>query len=171
MLPAVALSVDELYQIEIYRATLRATTISSSGRQGPPDNGSGSKGGNGGGGSEWEKEPGGKGGQRTSKSGSRFKGSWRGWRKKKVVGVGQQEFKIGIPSDDLPVHEGVDEDAQGDNATWKEQLMLLASYGDDDGIWKEELVKVLRAEGKEQEEMKQERMARLGNWRQMLPMT
>ena len=137
---------------------MHATTTGNSGGQDPPGNGTGRKGG---GSYGRGKEPEGKGGKETSKFGSRF--HLGRWGKRKDVGV--QEFKIDVPSDDLPdlpVHEGVDEDAQGDTATWKEQLMLLASYGDDDGIWKEE---VLRAEGKEQEEMKQERMVRLDNWR------
>jgi hypothetical protein len=37
----------------------------------------------------------------------------------------------------MTVIEGINEDAQGADATLKEELILLASYGDD-GTWREE---------------------------------
>ncbi|KIM82177.1 hypothetical protein PILCRDRAFT_8025 [Piloderma croceum F 1598] len=75
------------------------------------------------------------------------------WVKKQVVRE-QQEFNTHIPSYDILVAESVDEDA---DATFKDNLILLASYGDG-GTWRKELDKLLQAEHQEQEEMKKECM-------------
>jgi hypothetical protein len=88
----------------------------------------------------------------------------KGFGKKKKKGAGQQEeFKTSLPSDDIPVLEGVNEDEQVTHPTYKDELMLMASYGNDAGIWKEELAKVLQAECEEQEKVKVERTARLSS--------
>jgi hypothetical protein len=82
----------------------------------------------------------------------------------------QIEWKRGGSSfNDLPAHEGVGEDAQGDEAraTWEEQLVMLASYGDD-GTWAEELAKFSREKRRNQEEVQKERMVMLDKWRQIV---
>lgn len=87
------------------------------------------------------------------------------WGKKQVVEE-QREFNTRVPSYDILVSEGVDEDATGADATFKDDLILLASYDDDVGTWRKVLDKLLQAERQEQEEMMKERKARLDEWRQ-----
>jgi hypothetical protein len=163
MIPPVALSLLELSRIAQYRVTLGATTISSG--QGPFGSGSGSGGRMGEGGS----------GQGTSGFGSKFRGrTWssvKNFGKRKIGGEEQQGSKISILSDNLSTHESSKTDAEGDTTTWKEQLILFASYDDEVGSWKKELAKFLEAERKEQEEVEKERMVRLGEWRQTLATT
>lgn len=90
----------------------------------------------------------------------------KGFGKKKKNGTGQQEeFKTNsLLSDALPVLEDVDEGARVTYPTYKDDLMLMASYGDDTGVWKEELAKFLQAEREEQEKVKTERMGRVRDW-------
>jgi hypothetical protein len=168
MIPPVALSRSELLQIDHYRNTLTPTTIGGDGGNGPADDGSGGTGRKGEGGSRQGGDLGDKQGRGTSRFGSAFKPqNWKAskkWRKKQVVGE-QQEFNTRVPSYDIPVVEGVDEEAEGADATFKDELVLLASYGDD-GTWRKALDKLLQAEHQEQEEVTKERMARLDEWRQ-----
>jgi hypothetical protein len=63
------------------------------------------------------------------------------------------------------VVEDVDDDAQDDDVSYKHELMLLAGPGDS-GFCRNELVKLLRAEQKEREEMQQQRVARVRQWQQ-----
>jgi hypothetical protein len=63
------------------------------------------------------------------------------------------------------VVEDVDDDAQDDDASYKHELMLLAGPGDS-GFCRNELVKLLRAEQKEREEMQQQRVTRVRQWQQ-----
>jgi len=149
MIPPVALSRSELLQIDHYRKTLT------------PGKGEGSSGQRG--------NSGGKRGWGTSRFGSAFNPqTWmpsKKWGKKQVVEE-QREFNTRVPSYDILVSEGVDEDATGADATFKDDLILLASYDDDVGTWRKALDKLLQAERQEQEEMMKERKARLDEWRQ-----
>jgi hypothetical protein len=56
--------------------------------------------------------------------------------------VEQQEFNSRVLPDDLPVIEGVDA-----HATLKEELMLLARYGDD-GTWRESWISCCKQSSK-----------------------
>jgi hypothetical protein len=58
------------------------------------------------------------------------------------------------------VTEDVDDDPRGANATFKDDLMLLAGPGDD-GLWQRELYKLLQAEV---EEMQAQRVGRVDDW-------
>jgi hypothetical protein len=62
----------------------------------------------------------------------------------------------------LLVLEGVDEDAEGADATMRDELIMMAR---DDPIWMAELRKYLQQEEKEREEMRKERAVRLTRWR------
>jgi hypothetical protein len=63
------------------------------------------------------------------------------------------------------VAEDVSEDAQDENMTRKQELMLLAGPGDS-GFFRNELIKLLQAEQKEREEMQQQRVGRVRQWQQ-----
>jgi len=163
MTPPVALSHPELAQIARYRNNIwLSTTMGGDAEQGPSDDRSGVTGRSGGSGSRFGSGFG-------SRFGGRNWGTVKGFGKKKTGAGRQEEFKTSLPSDDIPVAlEGVNEDAQVTYPTYKDDVLLMASYGDDTGMWKEELAKILRAERAEQEKVKTERMARLSNWLQTL---
>jgi len=79
---------------------------------------------------------------------------------------GQDKFHPGSAvktSDGLLVLEGVDEDAQGADATMKEELMMLAR---DSPMWMKELKKYLQEEEKELKQVQAERALRLARWRE-----
>ncbi|KAF8349255.1 hypothetical protein F5887DRAFT_1233630 [Amanita rubescens] len=78
----------------------------------------------------------------------------------KVMGELEQ-FSVKSPHG-LLVLEGVDEDAEGADATMLDQLIMLAH---DDPIWKEELRRYLQREEEEREQMQKERGERLARWR------
>ncbi|KAF8346407.1 hypothetical protein F5887DRAFT_1182675 [Amanita rubescens] len=80
----------------------------------------------------------------------------------KVAGAGLEEFSV-KSSHGLLVLEGVDEDAEGPDATMLDQLMMLAY---DDPIWSEELRRYLQKEEEEREQMQKERAVRLARWRE-----
>jgi hypothetical protein len=165
MNPPVALSDPELVQIVRYRTILLTTTIGGDAEQGTSGDRSGEKG-----------RKGGSGFGQGSRFGSHFAGrNWgtvKGFGKKKGGGAGrQEEFKTSLPSNDLPVLEGVNEDEQVTYPTYKDDVLLMASYSDNTGMWKEELAKILREEREEQETLKTERMTRLDNWLQTLSTT
>ena len=64
------------------------------------------------------------------------------------------------------VVEDVDSDARDADATYKDDLMLLAGPAGG-GFYRNELVKLLQAEQKEREEMQQQqRLARVRDWQQ-----
>ncbi|KIL58313.1 hypothetical protein M378DRAFT_332913 [Amanita muscaria Koide BX008] len=67
------------------------------------------------------------------------------------------------PTHGLLVLEGVDEDADDADATFRDELVMLAR---DDPIWREELRRYLQEEEKERELMQKERVARLAHWRE-----
>jgi hypothetical protein len=79
-------------------------------------------------------------------------------------GLEQLSFKTAY---DIPVLEGVDEDAEGADATMRDELIMLA-HGDP--MWMEELKKYLRKEEKEREQMQEERAVRLALWREGIAM-
>jgi hypothetical protein len=79
-------------------------------------------------------------------------------------GLEQLSFKTAC---DIPVLEGVDEDAEGADATMRDELIMLA-HGDP--MWMEELKKYLRKEEKEREQMQEERAVRLALWREGIAM-
>jgi hypothetical protein len=84
----------------------------------------------------------------------------------KVVGAGLgSEMSPVIKQWSDLVVEDVDDDAQDDDASYKHELMLLAGPGDS-GFCRNELVKLLRAEQKEREEMQQQRVTRVRQWQQ-----
>lgn len=77
----------------------------------------------------------------------------------KAAGAGLERFSV-KSSHGLLVLEGVDEDAEGPDATMLDQLMMLAY---DDPIWSEELRRYLQIEEEEREWMQKERAV---NWRE-----
>lgn len=79
-----------------------------------------------------------------------------------IIGdAGLEQFSV-KSSHGLLVLEGVDEDAEGPDATMLDQLMMLAH---DDPIWSEELRRYLQKE-EERERMQKERAVRLACWRE-----
>ncbi|KAM6499330.1 hypothetical protein JOM56_004838 [Amanita muscaria] len=80
-----------------------------------------------------------------------------------IIGdAGLEEFSV-KSSHGLLVLEGVDEDAEGPDATMLDHLMMLAH---DDPIWSEELRRYLQKEEEERERMQRERAVRLARWRE-----
>lgn len=73
-----------------------------------------------------------------------------------------------MTSDGILILEGVDEDADGEDCTWKEQLIMLA-YSDP--TWIPDLRRYLQEEREGQEKLKEERMGRLTSWLQSTPLT
>jgi hypothetical protein len=63
----------------------------------------------------------------------------------------------------LLVLEGVDEDAEGPDATMLDELIMLAH---DDPVWKEELRRYLQEEEKQKKQIQKERAVRLAHWRE-----
>jgi hypothetical protein len=72
-----------------------------------------------------------------------------------------------MTSDGILILEGVDEDADGDDCTWKDELMLMA-YGD--LAWLPELQKYLQKEREEDVKLQAERTGRLTSWLQDMPL-
>ena len=66
------------------------------------------------------------------------------------------------------VFKGVNEDTQVTYLTYKDDVLLMVSYSDDSGMWKEELAKILCVE---QEKVKTQCMVRMSNWLQTRSMT
>ena len=79
----------------------------------------------------------------------------------KAAGAGLEQLSFKAAHDIL-VLEGVDEDAEGADATMRDELIMMAH---DDPMWMEELRKYLQKEGKERERMQEERAVRLARWR------
>lgn len=73
-----------------------------------------------------------------------------------------------MTSDGILILEGVDEDADGEDCTSKEQLIMLA-YGNP--TWIPDLQRYLQEEREGQEKLKAERMGRLTSWLQSMPLT
>jgi hypothetical protein len=65
------------------------------------------------------------------------------------------------------VVEDIDDDARGEDMSYKYELMLLAGPGDS-GFCRNELAKLLQAEQKEREEMQQQRIVRVHQWQQTM---
>ena len=83
-----------------------------------------------------------------------------------VVGAGlKSDMSTVIRQWSDMVVEDVDDDAQDDDASYKDELMLLAGPGDS-GFCKNELIKLLQAEQKEREDIQQQRIARVHQWQQ-----
>ncbi|KAF5373498.1 hypothetical protein D9615_009488 [Tricholomella constricta] len=80
----------------------------------------------------------------------------------KAAGAGLEQFSFEAAHDDILVLEGVDEDAEGADATMRDELIMLA-HGDP--MWTEELRKYLQKEEEERKRMQEERAARLALWR------
>ena len=82
-------------------------------------------------------------------------------------GLGEKAAGAGLENSHVKsthglVLEDVDEDAEDDNATTRDELIMLAR---DNPIWMEELRRYLQEEEKEIDQMKNERVARLARWR------
>jgi len=75
-----------------------------------------------------------------------------------------EEFPVTTSS--IPILEGVDEDAEGADATFLDELILLAS---NNPIWMVELKRYLEEEEKEKKQVQEERAARLARWREGIP--
>jgi hypothetical protein len=82
-------------------------------------------------------------------------------------GAAMKQFTSVKTTHDILVLEGVDEDAEGADATFKEELLMLAH---DSPMWMEELEKYLRNEEKEQNQVQAERALRLARWREGIAM-
>jgi hypothetical protein len=70
--------------------------------------------------------------------------------------------------DGVLIVEGVDEDDDGEDCTWKDELMMLA-YSDP--TWIPELRRYLQEEREEKVKLQEERMGRLTSWLQGMPPT
>ncbi|KAF5375494.1 hypothetical protein D9615_009206 [Tricholomella constricta] len=79
----------------------------------------------------------------------------------KAGGAESEEFSFKTAHGIL-VLEGVDEDAEGADATMRDELIMLARS---DPIWMKELRKYLQEEERERVQMQEERAMRLANWR------
>jgi hypothetical protein len=82
----------------------------------------------------------------------------------KAAGAGQDKFSVDPPHD-YPVLEGVDEDAEGADATMLDELIMMAH---DNPMWREELKKHLQIKEKEKTQMQKERQVRFAWWREGL---
>jgi hypothetical protein len=76
------------------------------------------------------------------------------------AGLEQFSFKM---ADDILVLEGINEDAEGADATVLDELIMMA-HGD--LMWTEELRKYLQKEEEERKKMQEERAVRLACWRE-----
>jgi hypothetical protein len=162
MVPRVAMDTVELLRVGYYYLALRAMVdVGGDGGQlqRPSVSGSGNGGDQGGAAS------GQGGGQEPSGHGAGPTG--RGWGSTLCCGGQDQALDeetenlvSQLLSKDLPIleHESVDEDAQGPDATMKDELMLLARGSE---MWARELVKYLQVVRKE---MQEQRAVRKENW-------
>jgi hypothetical protein len=80
----------------------------------------------------------------------------------KAAGAGLEQFSVETSHGYL-VLEGVDESAEGADATMLDELIMMAR---DDPMWREELRKHLQEKEKERVQMQKEREARLACWRE-----
>lgn len=82
---------------------------------------------------------------------------------------GEEAAEAGLDSEQfsakygIPVLEGVDEDAEGPDATMLDDLIMLAH---NNPVWQEELRRYLEEEEKERKRTQEERAARLAHWRE-----
>ena len=80
-----------------------------------------------------------------------------------IIGGGEGRKAAERKTQGLLVLEGVDEDAVDADATFRDELIMLAR---DDPMWREELRRYLQEEEKERELIQKERTARLARWRE-----
>ena len=80
-----------------------------------------------------------------------------------IIGGGEGRKAAERKTQGLLVLEGVDEDAVDADATFRDELIMLAR---DDPMWREELRRYLQEEEKERELIQKERTARLALWRE-----
>ena len=80
-----------------------------------------------------------------------------------IIGDGDGQKAAERKTQGLLVLEGVDEDAVDADATFRDELIMLAR---DDPMWREELRRYLQEEEKERELIQKERTARLTRWRE-----
>ena len=142
---------SELSRIDQYREYLYSTQSANANSQSPND-GSGNEQGS----SNLRRAQTGDGGGPTSSP--TIIGDGEG-QKAAEAELGEFSFK----TQGLLVLEGVDEDAEDADATFRDELIMLAR---DDPMWREELRKYLQDEEKERELIQKERAARLAHWRE-----
>ena len=80
--------------------------------------------------------------------------------------VARENLANVMTPDGTLIAEGVDDDADDEGCTWKDELMLLA-YSD--STWIPVLQNYLREEHKETEKLQGERMGRVATWLQVTP--
>ncbi|KAI0253665.1 hypothetical protein BJV78DRAFT_1152793 [Lactifluus subvellereus] len=164
MIPPLIMPFSVLERIDLYRETLRPNPQTTNAHHHddqshpPPNGGSGDEQGSG---NLRQQRVGDGGGQAASgvTSSPTIIDDGGG---EKAAGPGLEQFSVET-FHDIPVLEGVDEDAEGADATMLDELILLARG---DPMWMEELRKYLQEEEKEREEMQKERAVRLARWRE-----
>jgi hypothetical protein len=167
------LSPEQLLRIDEYRNALRANREALQGSEQPQPPASGGSGGvdprSGGFGQE--------GGQGSTEGGTgrvsntdlvpTQPSAWDGGGSGRGKVVAKEDIAGIVTSDGVLFAESVDEDADGDDCTWKDQLLMLAY---DDPVWVFELQKYLQQEREEREKMQVDRMGRLTSWLQGMPL-
>ncbi|KAF8677792.1 hypothetical protein AX14_004796 [Amanita brunnescens Koide BX004] len=151
IIPPLIMPFSELSRIDQYREYLYSTQTANANSQSPND-GSGNEQGS----SNLRRAQTGDGGGPTSSP--TIIGDGEG-QKAAEAELGGFSFK----TQGLLVLEGVDEDAEDADATFRDELIMLAR---DDPMWREELRKYLQDEEKERELIQKERAARLAHWRE-----
>jgi len=164
MNPPLVMPFSVIQQIDLYRATLRSKIQTTEAPDGQDKSHPGSDGGSGG----EKKSDDLTQGRMGDGEGQAAAGGPSVTSSPTIIGDGggtgteQEQFAVKA-SHGFLVLEGVDEDAEGADATMKEELMMLAR---DSPIWMKELKKYLQAEEKEQKQVQAERALRLAHWRE-----
>ena len=153
--PPLIMPASVLYRIERYRETLGSFTNTHNHDDHPlPNGGSGDE--------QGSSNP--RHGRTGDRGGQAASGVMSVNSPPAIIGDGGGEKAAGAGLEQgLLVLEGVDEDAEGPDATMLDQLMMLAY---DDPIWNEELRRYLQKEEEEREWMQKERAVRLARWRE-----
>ncbi|KAF8342434.1 hypothetical protein F5887DRAFT_357480 [Amanita rubescens] len=137
-----------LYRIDRYRETLRwSTQITNAHNRSGDEQGS-------------SNPPGDGGGPAASGVSSVTTSTIADGEGEEVAEAGVEQFSAKYG---LLVLEGVDEDAEGPDATMLDELTLLAH---DDPVWKGELRRYLQEEEKQKKQIQKERAVRLAHWRE-----
>jgi hypothetical protein len=163
MAPPLIMPVSVLHRIDLYRQTLRSNRTTNTHHPDdqsdpPPTGGNGNE--------QGRDNLGDGGGHSTSgvtsvTSSPTIIGDGEG---EKATGAGLKQFSVDMSHGYL-VLEGVDENAEGADATMLDELIMMAH---DDPMWREELRKHLQEKEKERLQTQKEREARLACWRESM---
>jgi hypothetical protein len=165
--PPLIMPFSVIRRIDLYRATLRSNTQTTDAQHVQDNSHPGTGGGSGG------EQQNGDQGQEGGGEGQADVGDMSVTISPTIIGDGgggateQGQFKSVKTIHDILTLEGVDEDAEGADATLKDELLMLAH---DSPMWMEELEKYTRNEEKEQKQVQAERALRLAYWREAITM-